>query len=418
MKAQETNFSAFVGIDWADTKHDICLFEPSTGVLEYTQIAHRPEKIEDWAINLQKRFDNQPIAVIVELKAGPLVFALMKYAFLVLFPICPMTVAKYRDTFTQSGAKDDPSDAFLMVDFFIHHKEALSPILPDSDETRILSRLVEHRRQLVQEKVRLTNRITQALKNYYPQILDWFEEHDTLLFCDFLSRWSRLDKAKRAREKTLTDFFNAHRVRYKEIIYKRIESIKKAQPLTQDLAVIEPTEQYVLLEVKILHELLLAIKAYDKNIAKHFRQHKDFALFNSFPGAGPVLGPRLLCAMGSNRQRYQSSDELVRLTGIAPVTKRSGKKTWVHCRYSCPKFLRQTFVEWAHQSIRYSYWAKIFYEQQLKKGKDHHAILRSLAFKWARILFRCWINKEPYNEAKYLLSLKAKGSSLIEEQAL
>ena len=121
-----------------------------------------------------------------------------------------------------------------------------------------------------------------------------------------------------------------------------------------------------------------------------------------------MFGPRLLVAFGTNRDRFESSDEVSRLSGVAPVLKRSGKKSWVHWRYSCPKFLRQTFVEWANQSIRYSFWAREFYDEKRATGKSHQSTIRSLAFKWIRIIYRCWINKIPYDESVYLFALKKR----------
>ena len=164
---------------------------------------------------------------------------------------------------------------------------------------------------------------------------------------------------------------------------------------------------------EMLRSILLTIKEYDKKIANKFEAHPDHEIFNSFPGAGSVYAPRLMVAMGSRRDRFESSDELVRQIGVAPVIKRSGQSTWIHWRYCCPKFVRQTFVEWANQTIHYSYWAKVYYENQKAKGKGHQVILRGLAYKWARIVFRCWKNHEPYNEARYLLTLKEKGSPLV-----
>ena len=117
--------------------------------------------------------------------------------------------------------------------------------------------------------------------------------------------------------------------------------------------------------------------------------------------------------MGSNRERYQSSEEVQKYTGIAPVTERSGKKEWIHWRYSCNTFLRQTFVEWVGQTVRYSFWAEAYYEQQKSKGKPQNTIIRSLAFKWIRILFRCWRTKTAYDESTYLAALKSKGSPLL-----
>jgi transposase len=124
-----------------------------------------------------------------------------------------------------------------------------------------------------------------------------------------------------------------------------------------------------------------------------------------------------MIAFGENRDRFDSADTISRFAGIAPVTERSGNKAWVHWRYSCPKFLRQTFVEWTNETIRFSFWAKAFYQLQREKGKTHQVAIRALAFKWIRILFRCWKDRKPYDEAKYLMALKAKGSPLVAELA-
>jgi transposase len=139
----------------------------------------------------------------------------------------------------------------------------------------------------------------------------------------------------------------------------------------------------------------------------------DADLFAALPGAGAQFAPRLLVAFGEDRQRFPSADSLCRYAGIAPVTERSGHKHWVHWRYSCPKFLRQSFVEWANEPIRHSFWARAFYQHQRDKGKSHQMAVRALAFKWIRILWRCWQDRRPYDEAKYLMSLEAKGSPLI-----
>jgi len=409
---QLSHFDAILGIDWADQKHDICLFDNQTQTTKFYQIKHNTNVIEDWIFKLRKQFQGK-IIVAVELKSGPLVYALLKYDFITIVPIPPKALAKYREAFSQSGAKDDPSDAYLAMDFLKKHSEKLKPIAPDTPETRNIQRLVEHRRSLVAERVRVTNRITATLKEYFPQALEWFNDLDTILFCDFIERWPTLSAVKKARKSTLETFFYAHNSRNKQLIEQRIKLIKTAIPLTEDPGVIFPNEQYALVHIKLLRELIITIKHYDKMIASAFKQHQEYELFNSLPGAGPVFAPRLLAAMGTNRSRFQSSDELVRYTGVAPVLKRSGNKSWIHFRYACPKFIRQTFVEWAGYTLRESYWAKEYYDQQRAKGKPHNTVLRSLAFKWARILFRCWKNNELYNEARYLLTLKERGSTLL-----
>ncbi len=408
MKPISTSFAAKIGLDWADIKHDICLKPKTSEKLEYSVINHTPESIDEWALSLQKRFKNCPIAICLELKAGPVVYALMKYEFITLFPIPPNALAKYRKAFTQSGAKDDPTDAFLQLDYLLKHPESLRPLLPEDLETRILQRLVEDRRDFVEKKVRLTNWITASLKSYYPQVLQWFGDIDTQLFCDFILQWSTLEQAQHASAATLRQFFKARRCVQDSVIEKRIKAIEKSMPLTTDEGVIIPFERLTTSLVRQLSQLLATIQEYDTDIAQRFEQHSERELFESLPGAGAALAPRLLAAFGTNRERYASADELARYSGIAPVLERSGQKVWVHWRYSCPKFLRQTFVEWANQSKKYSYWAKEFYEGKRAAGKSHQATLRMLAFKWIRILFRCWQNRTPYDEATYLFALKKR----------
>jgi transposase len=159
--------------------------------------------------------------------------------------------------------------------------------------------------------------------------------------------------------------------------------------------------------------MLKAIKRFDIEIESVAKQHDDYALFSALPGAGPSLAPRLLVAFGEQRERYNSAADIQKYSGIAPVTERSGKKHWVHWRWQCPTFLRQTFVEWAAQTINKSFWAGEYYRQQRVKGSTHQAAVRSLAFKWIRILFRCWQTQTSYDEVVYLKALERRGSPLL-----
>ncbi len=184
-------------------------------------------------------------------------------------------------------------------------------------------------------------------------------------------------------------------------------------PLTEDEGIVIPFEKRAVALIKQLRQVLLTIQDYDCEIATHFQAHPEYELFDSLPGAGAAFGPRLLAALGTDRTRYSSADEIARYSGVAPVMERSGTRTWVHWRYCCPKFLRQTFVEWARQTTKYSYWSKTFYDRKRAEGKSHQATLRMLAFKWIRILFRCWQTKTPYNESTYMFALQRKNAEVI-----
>ena len=168
-----------------------------------------------------------------------------------------------------------------------------------------------------------------------------------------------------------------------------------------------------------------AIKEFDREIEKLCAAHPDFPLCQSLPGAGQVFASRLLAVMGTDRNRWSTPDELACLSGIAPVIERSGKSVWIRWRYFCPKFMRQTgvpsgqpagvegFHEFAAESVRHSFWARAYYQQQLGKGKSHQAAARALAYKWIRTIWKCWLTNTPYNEIKYLEALRKKGSSLL-----
>jgi transposase len=410
-------FAAVVGIDWADRKHDICL-QPLPGqAREFQELAHRPEAIDDWANGLRKRFGNNSIAVCVELRKGPLIHALSKYEHLVVVPINPAMLAGVRKAFKPSGAKDDPSDAALAIDILLQHPDQLRPWQPDDPLTRQLQALVEARRRTVDQRNRVISRLRANLKDYFPQALDCFDSFDSIVACDFLTKWPSLGEAKQARLKTLTDFFHQHGVRGQERIAGRIQMLKQALPLTRDSGVIIPALLATRSLVAELRVLIENIDRYNVTIAKAFKQHPDGPIFASLPGAGPTFAPRLLAAFGSDRERYAKVEALQQYLGIAPVLERSGKSKWVHWRLACPTFLRQSIVEWAGMSTRYSIWADAYYRQQREKGKRHHVAVRALAFKWLRILYRCWQDRKPYDEATYLFALKKRKSPLLQYMA-
>ena len=412
MQTELSNYTAVIGIDWADKKHDVCIHVTATGEQELLQIPHRSEKIDEWARSLHRQYGG-PMAVALELSKGPIVAALQKYDFFVLYPVNPSSLASYRRVFTPSGAKDDPTDAAYILNLLLRHPDEFQPLQPQSVEMRALMTLTEQRRRLMNDRVRLTNRLRNALKQYYPQALEWFDRIDTRLFCDFIKRWPTVVQARRARKATLETFFRAHNMNRKPLLEKRITAIKSAVPLTTDDGVVIPYRLLALTLVEQLETMLACLDSFDQEIATLAPQHPDHELFDGLPGAGPVYTPRLMVAFGEQRERFNNAAEVQKCGGIAPVTERSGQQLWIHWRWQAPTFLRQTFVEWAAQTINKSYWAGLYYYQQRAKGCSYQAAVRALAFKWIRILYRCWKTRTPYDEARYLKALQERGSPLL-----
>lgn len=412
--AATPQFAAFVGIDWADRKHVWCLQQAGSRQRESGELVQTPEAVDAWVGQLCQRFGGRPMAVAVEQSRGALVFLLSKYEQLHLYPVLPQTVAKMREAFRPSRAKDDPGDADLILDVLLQHGQKLRRLSPDSQATRLVQGLVEERRKLVDEKTAFSNRLTAKLKIYFPQMLDWFPGLDSTVAYALLQHWPSLAQMQQVSPGRLRTFLHKHHCYQDQVIQRRIQQIREATPALGDQAVAQAQASGVQVLARVLQELSAGIAQLEREIQQAAAAHPDFALFVDLPGAGPVLAPRLLAAFGSQRERYQNASEISSFSGIAPVTESSGTKHWVHYRRACPKFIRQTFHEWAGQTLRFCSWALAYYQRQRDRGKAHHAAVRALAAKWIRILYRCWKDRVPYEESVYLAALVLRRSPVAE----
>lgn len=409
---------AFIGIDWADEEHAICLIDPQSQTPEFDSLEQDPAAIDKWVASLQKRFPNQKIAVCLEQKRGALIYALMKFDSLILVPVNPKQLARFREALSPSGAKDDPTDAWALAELLVKHGDRLRPWQPEDENTRMIRLLAEDRRNLVDQRTALTNRLKSRLKQYFPLALQVsgfriFSE----LACQFLLRYPTLEKLRAASDEELTQFYRGLHCYRQKVIAERIQKIRQAMPLTTDRPIIESS---VIIIQSIVHQIIvlnLTIEQYDTQLASLMRVHQDANIFESLPGAGAAMAPRLVAAMGTNRDRFTSAGDVQKLSGIAPVTKQSGKSKAVHRRWACNRFLLQTFHEFAAHSIKYSVWAKAYYDMLRGRGQKHQAAVRALAFKWIRIIYRCWKNSTSYDEMVYTSALIQRNSSVIKQIA-
>lgn len=410
-------FAALIGLDWGDSKHAIALRPRSAGraPVEHLDLEHSAESLHAWIREMGERFGHQPVAIAVESSKGAVVAALMEYPWVVIYPIHPSTSRRFSTAFTPSGAKDDMPDAQILLEIIESHRQRLRALVPQDAATRRVAMLVEVRRKLVDSRTHATNQITSLLKKYYPQALEL--TGDSLcspVAVDFLARWPELALLQRAKAQTVRDFYQAHNVRRPELIEARLALIKGARPLTEDRALCEVSILHLAALVAEVRALSAHVAKADAAIATAFDIHPDAHIFRSLPGAGPVLAPRLCVLFGADRDRWSNASELQKYYGIAPVTERSGRQKHVHWRWSAPVFARQSLVEWAGQSIKWCPWAKAYYLQQKGRKNRHSAILRSLAFKWLRILWRCWRDSKTYDDALYLAHLRERKAPLLD----
>jgi transposase len=400
----EPEYAAFVSLDWADEQHAWALQVPGQAGVQQGTLKNTPEAVEQWAQQLAERFGGRCVAVALEQRRGALVAMLGKYAHLVLYPIHPTTMARYREALVPSGAKSDPGDTLLQLDLLVRHRDRLKPLQPDTVSTRSLQLMVEDRRKLVDQKTAYRNHLTAMLKQVFPQALRWLDDVSSPLAGAFLQRWPTLADARRAGKRKLRHFFDQHTSCARQRVEQCLAELDGAVEASHDAALCQAGVLAIRTGVRLIAELRTAIAEYDRQIRELAQAHEDYCLIRSFPGAGAAMAPRLIAALGTQRERFTSANDLQCYTGIAPVQVASGKQCWTHFRWASPKFVRQTIHEWADHSRKKCAWARAFYRQQRDHRKTHHAAIRALAFKWLRILYRCWKDRVIYDETKYRTS--------------
>jgi transposase len=402
-----------VGLDWADKKHCLAVRTSPTMPPKMHYIEQKPEQIEAFFLGLRAQNMQGRIAVAIEQSRGPVLYALMKFDFLVLYPVNPRCLADYRRAFKVSGTKDDPLDAALLCELVSQHADRLRPLAVEDPITRQLRLLTEARRGFVDHRTGLSNQLGAVLKSYYPLALELVgEDLATPMALELLRRWPCLAKLQTAKPGTLRAFFYAHHSRAEDKITDRLDAIRKARPLTEDPALIGPLMMQMQGLVSHLQVVGRTVAQYDERIAEVFATHSCAWLFAPLPGAGAALAPRLAAAFGTITGNFATALDLSCFTGVAPVRKQSGNQEITFFRYARPIFLHQSIVEFAKCSVGQCAWARLLYDDEIKNGKSKWMAFRKLGFKWIRILWRCWKDGHPYDEASYLRSLQRHGVEL------
>jgi transposase len=403
-------YAAFVGLDWGDEKHALSLCAAGSNAVERASLEQTPEALAQWAHALRARFPDGKIAVALEQSRGALLSGLLHYEHLVAYPVNPKSLARFREALHPSRAKDDPVDADLLLDLLVKHRDHLRPWQPDTVATRQLALLSEQRRHFVDQRTALTNELLSHLKAIFPQAPELVgADLASPMATDFLKKWPCLQAVQPVKPAMLRKFYYGHNSRSEQFIARRLLLVKEAVALTHDVALLAAHSLAIQTLAGLLAALRPFIDQHEEQIQQLFASHPDAALFESLPGAGPALAPRLLVALGTDRGRFPDALSVSCYSGIAPVVEKSGKtQYWVHLRWQCPKFLRQTWHEFAKCSLKSSVWARACYDE-LRKRMKHHEAIRKLAYKWQRIVWRLWQQRQPYDEAHYLRSLQKQG---------
>jgi transposase len=291
--APAQDVAAFLALDWADEKHAFRLQVVGQSKIETGTLEQKPEVLGPWVAKLRERFGGRPIAVGLEQSRGALIHGLMAYDFLVLYPIHPTTVAKYREAFKSSGAKNDPLDASQILEILTQHQDRLHRLNPDTVETRLLGRLVEDRRKAVELRTTHVQALGANLKEYYPQALELTHGNlSSRLAGDLLLKWPTFADFQQAKPSTLKRFYYGHNVRSPELLERVLALAEKSQALTTDPAIVESGRRLSRMYVGLIQALNPVIADYEQRIQRVFDAHPEAKLFRGLPGAGPALARR------------------------------------------------------------------------------------------------------------------------------
>jgi len=388
-----------VGIDCSDDHHDIYAEAGGAPPLRL-RITNDVAGILELLTQLQQAFGNREWHFAVE-NPALLLSRHLVHAGHSVYAVNPRSVARMREALASSGKKDDRLDAEALCYLLQRRQEDLTAVRLGSATGQLVRGLVQQRVDLVEIKNRHLNQLTAVLKRYFPRALELFNKLEQPLTLEFLRTFdgpTTLSQATREQWNALFANQRYPRPQRVETLWERAQ-----KPQVQLSAVDEELgKRDMHRQLRFLEVALAELAELEAAIATAFADLPDAPIFRSLPGAADVLAPALFALFGDDRKRWQSWEELARLSGTVPITRSSGRSRDVQMRRHCDRRARRILHLFAGCSRRSCQWADDFYRGQRKKGKTNAAALRDLATKWLRILFRMWRNDEPYDEEKYL----------------
>lgn len=385
----------YIGVDWADQKHDAWVIDESGKKLGSIRVAHTPEglaRLDGWLLSLLGEQSKEQTACIIETNHGLLIAFLLERGWPV-YPINPRTVDRKRPA---SGAKTDLIDAHLLAKTGRADFTELHRLTPDSELIAELKGLTRDQDGLIQMQTRLVNQLTACLKDYYPVALELFtklQQRSTLLF---LQTYPTPEAARAASVEQIGQVLRSAGHTSARKVAPAVFAQMHQPALQANAITTRIKSRLVLALIAQLLPLLEQIAAYDKEIEHLFLSHPDHEVIQSLPGAGKRLAPRLLAEVGDDASRYESAASLQALGGTSPVLFQSGNYSKPHRRLGCIKPLRNALHEFAWQSTHQEAWANAYYERKRAEGKSHSVAVRALSNIWARIVYALLKAHEPY----------------------
>ncbi len=410
MSLPECDF--YVGIDWAAEVHAVCVQDAAGKITAEFTIDHTADGFATLLSRLGRLAgDPMQVTVALERPDGRLVDALLEAGHPVV-PVSPNAIKTWRDGEVLSGAKSDAGDAAVIAEYLRLRSHRLRTATPFSPQTKALRTVVRTRDDIVAMRTAATNQLTALLDVHWPGATMVFADIESPIALEFLTRYPTAKHAAGLGEKRLQAFCVKHGYSGRRPAAELLTRLRAAPDGTTDPDLIEAVRDAVLALVAVLRTLGEVRKTLDRSVTAHLGEHPDAAIFTSLPRSGQVNAAQMLAEWGDSREAYDSPDAVAALAGLTPVTKASGKYRAVHFRWACNKRFRKAMTMFADNSRHESPWAADIYRRAIQRGHDHPHAIRVLARAWVRVIYRCWIDRTPYDPGRHGNAIKINNSAL------
>jgi transposase len=396
----------FVGIDWAAATHAVCVLDAAGRRVAAFTIEHTAAGLAGLTQRLAGIGDPAAMPVAIERPDGRVVDVLLEAGHPVV-PVKPNAIKTWRDGEVLSGAKSDAGDAAVIAEYLRLRQHRLHLATPYMPETKALRTVVRTRTDLVEMRVAATNQLAALLDAHWPGAKAIFADIESPIALEFLTRYPTARHAQHLGVKRIAAFCVKHGYCGRQRPEVLLARLRAAPAGTVEQTVCEAVRDAVIALVTVLKALGTALKDIGRSVIAHLGEHPDGEIFTSLPRSGQINAAQILAEWGDCRQAYDDPEAIAALAGVTPVTKESGKHRAVHFRWACNKRFRVAVTTFADNSRHESPWAAGVYSAARARGHDHTHAIRVLARAWIRVIWRCWIDRVPYDPARHGNAIRA-----------
>jgi transposase len=400
----------YIGIDWSEDKHDVVFMNQAGVDVARITIPHSLDGfVQLEAARRKLGLMPEECTLGLETAHNLIIEFLWSQSYQQVYVIPPSVVKSNRNRFRQSGARDDQSDGYLLADILRTDRGRLQPWHPDSLLTRRMRAKVSWIQHLTRASTRLSNRLRAVLLRYYPVALQVFPDLSTQIALEFIRTYPTPQTAARLTWADFVDFAHQQAYSHPKKLPHCFARLKGDYPQASPGTVLVYQDEALQLASLLLRTTQTKLAAL-RELQTLYRQHPDYPIFSSLPGAGELLEPALLVKFGDDRQRFPTPASVQALAGTCPVTDKSGKRKVIRFRKACDREWRSLSQAWAIALVNRarSPLAIAYFEQIRPRCHNRHHAYRCVANRWLAIAWKLWQTHQSYDEAYHFQQRAAR----------